>query len=141
VSRAMREGGGMPTNSEWFPSSLSRPWNLVQDLKNHLRNHGYVRMIELDPRNPESSGQPVEASGSIAIPGDLVYYQWNGQDTITHVHMSMIAGFNGKRALVSKQSSGGHHAVNRPWDLSYITRGKRLIDIHPNMRVYILHWQ
>jgi hypothetical protein len=141
VSRALREGGGMPTSPEWFPSSKNRAWNLVQAFKdNFTKSYRYARLIQIDPGNPASSGVALSDAGSMANTGDLIYYQWNGVDSIANVHFSMITGWNGKVALVTEQTTG-HVAIDRPWNVSYINRGNTLLQLHPHIKAYILHWE
>jgi hypothetical protein len=150
VSRSLN-AGGLPVdiNGGWypsaspiyvymdgfmnFPSGESPQWYNVQSLRQYLLSRGWVTQYLI---YPGSDVYPV-------APGDIIYYEWNGQATADHVHVALVTRVANGTIYVADQNGTSNIGSNRQWDISGAakTTGDSLISMNPNMKAYVLHWK
>jgi len=143
VSAALHNGG-MPFTGNWRPNSELRPWEKrdkkayynARSLRNWLTSNGWVDEISLNPRNWQSY------YGLNSQPGDIIFYDWTGRGNYSDVHISMVIEA-AEQGLNVVDQGAGTDPTYRPWDLGGLadTKGKRLVDLHPDMQVKLLRWK
>jgi hypothetical protein len=147
ASQAMRAAGMPVDHPNWIPaaeatavdkyinppSGIAAAWYNVQRFRQYFIGKGWMRQYQM---YPGTNVYPVAL-------GDVIYYEWNGQATNTHVHMAVVTSISNGQIFVSDQNGEANiGSVNRRWDISGApaTRGQSLITLNRNMRAYVLHW-
>jgi len=146
VSRSLH-AVGLPYDhgQGWFPvtdatavekyinDGVNPQWYGVQGLRQYLLAKGWVSQQLIYPG----------VAGFTAAPGDIIYYEWNGQATLQHVHVAIVTGVYGSTVNVADQNTTSDIGANRVWNVSGAsgTVGRPLISLYPGMKAYILHWR
>ena len=135
----------MPKTDEWFSpvdaymdqrnGTFSAPWFRATTLLQMLRKSGWVEEIPVDPHD-DAAVNPDNAS-----PGDIIYYEWNGQESAEGVHMAMVTSFDGRVGQVTQQSGDNRFKADWKWNWSYIHNEPLLnVPAYKNTKAILLHW-
>jgi hypothetical protein len=149
VSSALA-AAGLPQDTDWFDQldpinrymglGRSDAWANATEFVDLMTKRGWLTITPIDLNDASTSARAVAPDGSIGGVGDLIYYEWNGVPSKTHVHLAIITGMSGSVALVTEQGGNGLHAAGVPWNWSYVSNQPLVQSYGTDARAFLLHW-
>jgi Putative amidase domain len=122
--------GGTPAGSKAWENSFALPDYFVS-------TKHWAAKTPLDPSDPAS------ASDNGAAAGDLIEYDWQGNNNSRDGHLAMVTKVTSGETDVSQEGVGRvDDQVGRPWSVSLEGSypDEPLDVLYPHMKAWLIHW-